>query len=124
MPSRLADVALAAFSFRTLDAELAELTFDSLAEGAPAVRGEGPRVLTFTGGGVTIEVELAEGRLLGQLLPAGPPEVEVRFTGRTLLVAADRLGRFAVASLDAGPVSLRCRLASGRAVVTDWISTR
>jgi hypothetical protein len=126
VPPDLTDAALAAYSFRTLDAELARLTFDSLVEGAGAVRGDtaGPRVLTFTAGGTTIEVELAEGRLVGQLLPAEPAEVEVRFTERSTTVSADALGRFTVEPLDPGPVSLRCRITPDRTIVTDWISTR
>jgi hypothetical protein len=88
------------------------------------VRGDdGPRVLTFTGDAVTIEVELAGGRLVGQLLPAGPAEIEVRWAERTTSVSADALGRF-TAEPGAGPFSLRCRLAPDRTVVTDWISSR
>ena len=100
------------------------MTFDSLVEGAGAVRGDdGPRVLTFTGDAVTIEVELAGGRLVGQLLPAGPAEIEVRSAGRTTSVSADPLGRF-TAEPGRGPFSLRCRLAPDHTVVTDWISGR
>jgi hypothetical protein len=80
-------------------------------------------VLTFTGDAVTIEVELAGGRLVGQLLPAGPAAIEVRSAERTTSVSADPLGRFTV-DLDTGPFSLRCRLAPDRTVVTDWISSR
>jgi hypothetical protein len=80
-------------------------------------------VLTFTGDTVTIEVELDGGRIVGQVLPAGPAEVEVRSAGGTTSVAADPLGRF-TAEPGAGPFSLRCRLAPDRTVVTDWISSR
>lgn len=124
MPPGLADAALAAYSLRTLDAELAKLTFDSLVEGAGAVRGEIARTLTFGADDVTIELELADDRLVGQLLPAGPAEIEVRFTSATVAVSADELGRFAVEPFGDGPFSLRCRLASGRTVVTDWFSGR
>ena len=80
-------------------------------------------MLAFTGESVTVEVELDQGRLVGQLLPAGPAEIEVRSAGRTTSVSADPLGRF-TAELGAGPFSLRCRLAPDRTVVTDWISGR
>lgn len=80
-------------------------------------------MLTFTGDAVTIEVELAGERLIGQLLPAGPAEIEVRSAERTTSVSADSLGRFTV-ELGAGPFSLRCRLAPDHTVVTDWVSPR
>lgn len=125
VPASLTDAALAAFALRTLDAELARLTFDSLVEGAGAVRGDGPRTLTFTTGEVTVEVELADGRLVGQLLPAaGPAEIEVRRTSGAITVRADDLGRFAVEPFGPGPFSLRCRLSPDRTVVTDWFSAR
>jgi hypothetical protein len=125
VPPGLTDAAVAAFSFRTLDAELAQLTFDSLVEGAGAVRGDGPRTLTFTAGEVTVEVELGEDRLVGQLLPvSGPAEIEVRRTSGVTTVRADDLGRFTVEPFAAGPFSLRCQLAEDHAVVTDWFSAR
>jgi hypothetical protein len=125
VPPGLTDAAVAAFSFRTLDAELARLTFDSLVEGAGAVRGDGPRTLTFTAGEVTVEVELAEDRLLGQLLPAtGRAEIEVRRASGTTSVRADDLGRFTAEPFAPGPFSLRCHLPPNRTIVTDWFSAR
>ncbi|MDN3351951.1 hypothetical protein [Actinomadura sp. DC4] len=78
-------------------------------------------MLTFTGETTTVEVEVAGGRLVGQVLPPGPAEIEVRSAEGTTGVPADDLGRFTVASA-AGPFSLRLRLAGDRTVVTDWIS--
>lgn len=127
VPPHLEAAALAAYSLRTLDADLARLTFDSLVEGAGAVRGDadGPRMLTFTADDVSIEAELSGDRLVGQLLPAASPaEIEVRHTGGTAVVPADELGRFTVEPLGEGPFSLRCRLPSGRTLVTDWFAGR
>lgn len=124
VPPHLADAALAAYSFRTLDAELARLTFDSLVEGAGAVRGDGPRLLTFTGDAVTVEVELTGDLLVGQLLPAGPAEIEVRSAARSATASADELGRFTASLPGRGPLRLHCRLASGPVVVTEWVSPR
>lgn len=49
VPQYLIDRATALFTWRTIDAELAELVYDSAAAGEPmAVRGDGePRILTF-----------------------------------------------------------------------------
>lgn len=125
VPPGLTDAALAAYSLRTLDAELARLTFDSLVEGAGAVRGDGPRTLTFTVGQVTVEIELAEHRLVGQLLPVtGRAGIELRRPSGTISVRADDLGRFTVEPFAPGPFSLRCHLPPDRTVVTDWFSAR
>lgn len=51
VPDSLLRVATGAYSFRTIDAELADLTFDSLAGPAPVRGGEQPRLLTFGGPG-------------------------------------------------------------------------
>lgn len=116
-----------AFAWRSVDAELAELVYDSaLDEAALAgVRsGGGARQLTFEGPGLTVEVEVAlAGRLVGQLVPPRPGRVEVRHPQRTFAVEADALGRFA-ADVPSGPVSFSCRLAepfSTGSVETDWV---
>ncbi|WP_405147563.1 hypothetical protein OG589_08090 [Sphaerisporangium sp. NBC_01403] len=126
VPSDLVQTAVEAYTLRTMDAELAALTFDSLAEPAP-VRGGGgdePRLVTFHALGVTIDVEVtvmgAIGRVLGQVIPAQPAEIEVRGR-RPGTVTADGMGRFVCDRVPSGPFSLRCRLASA-VVVTEWIT--
>jgi hypothetical protein len=119
-------------TWRTIDAELAALTYDSAAEqpAAAVVRAwEGPRLLTFEAQGLTVEVEVtalgARRQLIGQLVPPQQALVTVRHhQGDTVTVEADELGRFRTADLPAGLSSLRCQLAgmpAGAAVVTDWI---
>ena len=122
--------AKSAFAWRTLDAELAALTYDSdIAEDAMAgMRSTGtavPRALTFEASGLTVELEVVEGdggrRLLGQLVPPQPGTVEARQFAATTTVEADEVGRFTVVGLQSGPVSLRCEAqGGGAAVVTDW----
>lgn len=129
VPGDLTRAAVGAFAWRTVDADLAELVFDSLTtpDAAALVRGAAAaRMLTFRAGDLAIELELsatgAGRRLIGQLVPAGPAQVEIRQPHGVLEVAVDDLGRFTVDQLAAGPVSLRCRNATSRLVVTDWIS--
>lgn len=130
-PQLLTDFARAALGWRTLDAELAELTYDSAVDDTlvATVRGavRGPRLLTFDLGEVTVEVEVtADGdqrRLIGQVVPMQPARIEVRHSGGVTAVDADELGRFGADGLSAGPVSLRCRLDADdgeRVVHTDW----
>ena len=132
VPAELIQAAVAAFSWRTADAELAALAFDSLLD-QPAdalVRSAGgPRLLSFQAGQLTIEVEVTSTgsscELVGQLIPAQRAGLEIRHGTRADRIAADYLGRFRAESVPAGPVSLYCRPGPGgpgAAVVTDWVS--
>jgi len=121
VPSEALAAARSAIAWRTLDAELADLADESEMAG---VRGVGtPTLLTFDATGLTVEVELlvvgGRRRLLGQLVPPGPGNVDVRHGNRTVSTAADEVGRFRVDDIVPGPVSLRCSI-DGRLVVTDW----
>src|SRR3954470_17810269 len=90
VPADVVAAAKASFTWRTVDAELAqlaELTFDSLVDedaGVLVRGGEQPRLLTFGAAGVEIEVEAtatASGRsfrLLGQVVPPAAGQLEVR----------------------------------------------
>lgn len=127
-PALVTEFARAALGWRDVDAELAELAYDSAADTAleDAVRGTGyaPRLLTFDAEGITVEVEVAERdgqrRVVGQVVPMQPVVIELRHGGGTTVAEIDELGRFAAEGLQAGPVSLRCRLQDGRIVHTDW----
>lgn len=129
-PGEVLAAARELFTWRTVDAELAALTFDSMLDDGPAlVRGDGrPRILFFETdkAGITVEVEVDESmrerRLVGQLVPGGPAALELRGTDRPVTGHADEMGRFVV-PLPAGSwrVSLRCVLADGSAVETAWV---
>jgi hypothetical protein len=132
VPPELIQAATDAFAFRDLDAELAELVFDSLLDADPAtlVRGSAAhRLVSFQAAGLTIDIEVAgEGsqrQLMGQIIPPGSATVEIRQRDGVSTTEADELGRFSASALRAGPVSLRLRQAAGQprpAVVTDWLS--
>jgi hypothetical protein len=133
----MVEQARSAYTWRTIDAELAELSFDSLVdrELAGAVRDDGaatlgPRMLGFGAvvgdDDVAIEVEISPGPgapvLIGQLLPAIAGAVELQCAnGGTSVVRADDLGRFRVEPVPAGPLRLRVRHA-GRLVQTTWLA--
>lgn len=131
IPPRLLRDAMDIFGWRTIDAELAELVFDSAdTHAAELVRGSGqPRLLTFQASDLSIELELTGGgperRIAGRLVPARHADVEIRYGVLQRTVTTDELGRFSVTLPGSGPVSLRCRPAGSTAswqVVTDWIS--
>jgi hypothetical protein len=98
VPVDLVDAARATLTWRTVDEELAELTFDSLVDGLVGVRAAStattPRQLSFEAGAAAVEVEVADGRLVGQLVPPGPAGVELHHATGSTTTRADDLGRF------------------------------
>jgi hypothetical protein len=122
VPARLVDGAITAYAWRTVDADLAELVFDSLSESAvAAVRGaDQPRLVTFRTADLSVELELDGDRLVGRVEPAGPASVGIQQGARTVPAPVDALGRFATSSLARGPLRLHVAR-EGRTVVTDWI---
>lgn len=127
VPASVVDAARAAYSWRTIDAELAELTADSALAAAGVRSSSAPRLLTFEGTGVAVEVEVAATgstrRLSGQLVPVGAAQVTIRWPGGTQQTAADDLGRFSVEGIPAGSVSLVVvRAGLERPIVTSWLS--
>jgi hypothetical protein len=120
--------ARSAIAWRTMDAELAELTSDPTPHHQLAdVRSlRSPILLTFEATSLTVEVEILETatgrRMIGQLAPPVAGEIEVRHGAGTTTVAADQVGRFRVEDVAAGPVSLRCS-AGSQVVQTDWFLT-
>ena len=122
VPPHVVDAALASRAWRRVDAELAELVYDSLLE-PPLVRNGGTaRQLTFEAPAWTLEVEVGPVALDGQLVPPQPAHVTIRHRGGSVTVAADRLGHFRVDGVPHGPVSLRCLSdISGSAMVTSWV---
>lgn len=125
VPGPVTEFAKAGFGWRTIDAELAELVFDSASEELVGVRSEDDtRQVTFRAPGVEIEVAvLAEGarRIIGQLVPPQQAEIELRYNGESRSTQSDHLGRFTFHEVPTGPISLRCDLGDNQTVQTDWM---
>lgn len=128
VPEDAMAAARSAIAWRSIDRELAELVEDSSTDQRMAgVRGTASSVLlTFQAPGLMVEVQVVGGergpRLLGQLVPPGPPHIEVRHPGGVVPVEADPVGRFSTADLVAGPTSIRCS-GAGLVVETAWFLT-
>ncbi|BCB90380.1 hypothetical protein Psuf_076930 [Phytohabitans suffuscus] len=132
VPPGVVEAARAAILTRHLDHELAELIADSSEAGAgllfEAVRGPGAgesRLLTFDGGGVQVDVDLAptgQGlRVIGQFTgPVSECGVE-RGDGGAVEVEVDELGRFVADGVPPGPIRLRFRSDIGQLVRTAWL---
>jgi len=125
VPDRVLDGARAAWTWRTIDEELAELVFDSAAE-LTGVRSEDTaRQLTFRAPGMEIEVMVTDEttrRIVGQLVPPGSFTITLVSGDAALSDTTDRLGRFAFDAVAPGPVRLVVADADGTAVVTtEWV---
>ena len=122
VPADARAIALAA-DLSGLDAELAELVFDSLLDQRDTTLRADPgdvRSLTFTTGDRTIEVDLSDGGLVGRLSPVEDAPVELEQGATRVPLAVDDLGRFR-AVVQPGPLRLRVGGAAG-AVATPWIT--
>src|SRR3954469_12967284 len=132
VPERVMFAAKASLSWRTIDAELAELTYDSALDDdrLALVRGhQAGRMLTFSTPALTIEVQVTntgpDRRLVGHLVPAQSAVLVIRHGGGTSEAEVDADGRFRTDPIPAGPLALSCRLgeeADGPTVQTEWVT--
>jgi hypothetical protein len=126
VPADFVAAAKQAFAWHNIDAELAQLTYDSReADHALATRTEAAsiRALTFTSGRLTIELEVAQDSLVGQVVPAQPAVISVLpRMGSEIVITADEIGCFSVAPIPAGPFRLRCRTSADVETMTGWIT--
>ena len=132
VPDEVVRAAKAAWTWRTIDAELAALTYDSALddEALAGVRGVATaRSLSFGDGELLIEIELTDAgdderlQLVGQIAPAVPATVAVeRVDGRAAVsTGTDDLGRFHADGVARGVVRLRVEGSRGT-LVTDWFA--
>jgi hypothetical protein len=127
VPPEFVEAAKNAFAWHNIDAELAELTYDSSrdAESAPSTRAETAsiRALTFTSAHLTIELEVTHDSLLGQIVPAQPGTIKVQLRdGAESTVPADRIGRFTIRPMPAGTFRLHCKTSADADALTNWIT--
>ena len=126
VPPDFVTAAKDAFAWHNIDAELAQLTYDSrAAQDALATRTEAAsiRALTFTSGSMRIELEVAQDSLVGQIVPAQPAVITLlsRSGGETA-VTADEIGCFSLEPIPLGQFRLRCRTSAGVETMTGWIT--
>ena len=125
VPSWFIETGRNAFAWHNIEAELAQLTYDSSREPVAGLRSETAsiRALTFTSAHLSLELEVTDGSLLGQVIPpqAGTLETQTR-AGTTTSTPVDEIGCFAVEPIPASPFRLRYRTADGADVLTGWIT--
>jgi hypothetical protein len=121
VPAHRRHAAYDAFTWRTIDEELMSLTHDSAMLATAAVRGaEDARTLSFEGSGLSIELEVEDGRLSGQVMQAaaGCDVTMERADGETRSARTDASGFFALPDA-AGPVRFTIDH-GGRTHRTEW----
>lgn len=122
VPERLMEGARSAFVWRTIDEELAQLTFDSLADSEVLVRSGQAVHLRFAASEAGIEVEIADDAIIGQVVP---PATAVRLllkSGEQLDVACDEFGQFTIDNPPSGPIRLVVVFDGGSDVATEWFT--
>lgn len=122
IPARTSESARAVFTWRTIDAELLEIGFDSAVDELTGVRGAGAtvRAIRFAAGDVEVEVDIEDDHIDGQVLGSEPTSIRLeRPDGSAVSTLGDDLGRFEFDGVGQGPV--RFRVESGaESHVTQW----
>ena len=125
VPDSFIDMGKGAYAWHNIDAELAQLTYDSSREPVAGLRSETAsiRALTFTSAHLSLELEVTGDSLLGQIIPPRPGTLDTQTPdGATASTDVDEIGCFAVEPIPASPFRLRCRTADGTDVLTGWIT--
>jgi hypothetical protein len=127
VPPEFIELGKNAYAWHNIDAELAQLTYDSSHEPdhALSLRAEAAsiRALTFTSAHLTIELEVSEDSVLGQVIPAQSGTIEIQ--GRDAAIAsteADEVGCFLIRPIPDSPFRLRFRTADDTDILTGSIT--
>jgi hypothetical protein len=116
-----------AYAWHDIDAELAQLTYDSSRdhERSVSLRSETAsiRALTFTSAHLSIELEVTDHSLIGQIIPPQEGRIETQpRVGVPTAAQIDEIGCFSIDPIPASPFRLHCRTNDGTDVVTGWIT--
>ena len=126
VPAWFTETGKNAYAWHNIDAELAQLTYDSRtdANAMAAARSETAtiRALTFTSAHLSIELEVGENSLLGQVIPPQAGTLETYTKAGLTTSQVDESGYFAVEPIPASPFRLRFHTSDGADVVTGWIT--
>ena len=115
-----------AYAWHNIDAELAQLTYDSQAdrEELALVRSETAsiRALTFTSAHLSLELEVGKDALFVQVMPPQAGILETHTKAGLTTSPGDESGYFAVEPIPDSPFRLRFHTTGGTDVVTGWIT--
>ena len=115
-----------AYAWHNIDAELAQLTYDSQAdeERLAFVRSETAsiRALAFTSAHLSLELEVGNDTLFVQVMPPQAGILETHTKAGLTTSPTDESGYFAVDPIPDSPFRLRFHTTGGTDVVTGWIT--
>lgn len=121
VPEEWRVAARAAYSWRTIDQELLELSFDSQFDPTDDLRSIGTaRTLEYAGAGLTLEVEVLPDRIMGRLSGAGDVVLE-RPDHERWVADTDDSGFFTLAAAVSGPVRFTVHVGT-QTLVTEWVT--
>lgn len=131
VPDRRREAARAAFTWRSVDDELAELLHDSALDAGAAVRSSAgtPRSLAFGRSGLTLEVEVDGDQLLGEVIASGDAASAEGLAAVTLqrpdtpdvTTTVDAAGFFRFAGVGTGAVRFVVER-GGWSLTTPWVT--
>lgn len=125
VPSDVTEFARGALTWRQIDAELAELEFDSIDEDVPeGVRSPvTARMVSFQVGQWMLDIEYDESsrRLIGAISPEAGYKVELHTAGGRFSTESDDAGRFEADAVDPGLLSLVLYFRDGGVIKTQWV---
>lgn len=127
VPADFVEAGKAVFALHSIDAELAALVYDSLANALPAAATRAPRAsireLTLASRELKIHIQVTATALHGQIVPPQRGEIEVQMTNRSpQVIEIDEQGWFTVAPIPRVSFRLLCCTQAGTSVLTDWLS--
>jgi hypothetical protein len=128
VPPGLVEAGKAVYAWRTIDAELAALTYDSAWDSdevsvTRAAETAALRRLTFASETLSIELELMPDEILGQVSPPQGGTVRLAAGSDDLgTTPVDELGFFVIRPVPRRPFQITCRTDSGATVLTGWVS--
>jgi hypothetical protein len=118
-----------AYAWRHIEAELAALTYDSRydRELSASTRSESEsasiRAITFASARFSIEVEISDDAVFGQLIPPQPGTMEITtLAGQTTAGEIDEVGCFSIEPKPDSAFRVRFRTKDQPDVLTDWVT--
>jgi hypothetical protein len=100
---------------------LAVISYDSLLDDTQLREATAPRTLEFAAAALSVEIEVNQDRLVGQLIPPAVGSVEmITLAEHRTCTETDTLGCFTLPLPAPGPVRFRCRAGTAE-MLTDWV---
>ena len=127
VPPQFIEAGRSAFAWRDIDVELAGLSFDSPARpnqaGRPPAETASLHALSFRSARLSIELEVGQDCLIGQIIPEQPAVLRVQASGRPApVIRFDEHGCFIIQPIPRARFRLHCTTAASAVVTTRWIS--